>query len=58
MSYKTRSRKRQIRRHLKQSRAADKRIDKFLKGYREPRAVGLMDNEERGGTGDNQPRSV
>jgi hypothetical protein len=56
MSYKTRSRERQIRRHLKQSRAADKRIDKFLKGYHEPRAVGLMDNETQGGTGDNRVR--
>ena len=42
MSYKTRARKRQIRRHQKQSRAANGRIDRLLRGSTEPPAVGLM----------------
>jgi hypothetical protein len=42
MSYKTRARKRQIRKHQKRERAAVKRIDRYLKSVREPRAVGLM----------------
>ncbi len=41
MSYKSRARKRQIRKHQKQERAADKRIERYLKSVRERRAIGL-----------------
>jgi hypothetical protein len=41
MSYKTRARKRQIRKHQKQQHAADKRIDQLLRGSGDPQAVGL-----------------
>jgi len=41
MSYKTRARKRQIRKHQKQQRAADKRIERYLRGYSGPRAAEL-----------------
>jgi len=37
----------EIRRHLKQSRAADKGIDRYLRGSRDPQAVGLMGGEKR-----------
>jgi hypothetical protein len=41
MSYKSRQKKRAIRRHLKQERAAEKRIARFFTSIGEPRAVGL-----------------
>ena len=42
MSYKTRARKRHIRKQLKQQRAANRRLDRFLRPLRDPSAVGLM----------------
>jgi hypothetical protein len=45
MSYKSRARKRQIRKHQKQQHAADKRIDQLLRGFGDPQAVGLMGGE-------------
>jgi len=42
MSYKTRARKRYIRKHVKQQRAAKRRLDRFLRPLRDPAAVGLM----------------
>ena len=51
MSYKTRARKRQIRKHQKQDRAADKRINRLLKDSRDPQAVGLTGAESDVPTG-------
>ena len=51
MSYTSRRRKRQIRKHVKQQRAADLRIDRFLRGHHEPQAVGLMGRDSDVSTG-------
>lgn len=47
MSYKTRQQKRPIRRQIKRSRAAERRIDRMLRPLREPRAVGMTADQEQ-----------
>ena len=41
VSYTSRARKRQIRKHQKRERAADLRLDRLLRGSTEPPVVGL-----------------